>query len=79
MPKKGDSKPRHPIGDSSDPQGMACLCAQYLTWLKVKNYSTTTVDRRLDLLNSFLKWSAERGLIKPSEVTKPILERYQRW
>jgi len=79
MPKKGDGKPRHPHGDSADPNGMAALCQAYLTWLKVKNYSGVTVDRRLDLLNCFLRWADDRGLTKPGEVTKPILERYQRW
>lgn len=79
MPKKGDSRPKQPHGDPSDPQGMASLCRAYLTALRVKNYSPMTVDRRLELLNSFLKWADERGLTKPSEVTKPILERYQRW
>jgi integrase/recombinase XerD len=58
---------------------MAALCRAYLEWLKLKNYSATTVDRRLDLLNCFLKWAGDRGLTKPPEVTKPILERYQRW
>jgi integrase/recombinase XerD len=79
MPKKGDGKPRHPLGDPTDPQGMAALCRAYLEWLRVKNYSGVTVDRRLDLLNCFLRWADDRGLTKPSEVTKPILERYQRW
>jgi integrase/recombinase XerD len=79
MPKKGDAKPRHPLGDPNDPQGMAALCRAYLDWLRVKNYSAMTVDRRLDLLNHFLKWADDRGLTRPSEITKPILERYQRW
>lgn len=79
MPRKGDSKPRHPLGDPSDPEGLAALCRAYLDWLRVKNYSATTVDRRLDLLNCFLKWAGDRGLTRPGEVTKPILERYQRW
>jgi integrase/recombinase XerD len=79
MPRKGDSKPRHPVGDRTDPHGLAALCQAYLTALRVKNYSQMTVDRRLDLLNQFLKWADDRGLSKASEVTKPILERYQRW
>lgn len=79
MPKKGDAKPRKLEGDRSDPLGMTVLATKHLEWMAVRNFSAVTIDRRLDLLNAFIRWAVDRGLTSPSEITKPILERYQRW
>jgi len=78
MPRRGSRKQRAPVGDPSDPHGMAAWLAQYLEWLRSHNYSETTVANRESYLALFIGWSEERGLTRPSEITKPILERYQR-
>ena len=51
----------------------------YLDALRVLNYSEKTVESRAHHLREFVKWAHERSLARPSEVTKPILERYQRY
>ena len=51
---------------------------RHLGALRVRNYSEQTIEGREDALRRFLGWCDERGLKKPGEVTKPILERYQR-
>jgi integrase/recombinase XerD len=79
MARKGYQKTRKPAGDPNDPQGMAVLLGHHLEWLRVHNYSELTVLARLNYLNRFILWATERGVVRPSEVTKPILERYQRW
>ena len=43
------------------------------------NYSEATIATREHHLREFIKWCAERGLARPTEITKPTLERYQRW
>ena len=43
-----------------------------------KNYSHHTYENRERTLRAFAAWAAERGLVHPGEVTKPILERWQR-
>jgi integrase/recombinase XerD len=63
---------------SSDPQGLAAYVLSYLDWLKVHNYAAPTVQNRQSYLGVFVAWCAERGLMSPKEITKPILERYQR-
>jgi integrase/recombinase XerD len=63
---------------SSDPQGLAAYVMRYLDWLKVHNYAAPTVQNRQSYLGVFVAWCAERGLVSPKEITKPILERYQR-
>jgi integrase/recombinase XerD len=43
------------------------------------NYSATTVRGMKWALRVFLEWAQERELRRPDQVTKPILESYQRW
>ena len=38
-----------------------------------------TVRARRVALRKFIRWADERGLDDPREITKPMLERYQRW
>ena len=44
----------------------------------MKNYSSYTIANREYYLYCFLEWAGQRGLVRPTEITKPILERYQR-
>jgi integrase/recombinase XerD len=64
---------------SLDPEGMGALISDYLEALRVLNYSTHTVRMREHYLQRFAGWCADRSLTRPSEITKPMLERYQRW
>jgi len=65
-------------GDHGDPHGLAALAEQYLQWMEVRNYSKQTVRNRRLYLGYFFAWCYERAILRPGEVTKPILERYQR-
>src|SRR5208283_178677 len=38
-----------------------------------------TLEGRGDALKVFLAWAAERDLTRASQITRPILESYQRW
>ena len=79
MPRRGErGRRRAPVGDPSDPHGMAAWRAHYLEWLRSHNYSEATVVGRDAYLGLFLAWCEDRGLTRPNEITKPILERYQR-
>jgi integrase/recombinase XerD len=78
-PKQGQrKKPPRPIGDESDPVGFGARVRQHLQWLKERNYSERTVSNNESSLRFFVAWCEARGLSRPSDVTKPILERYQR-
>jgi integrase/recombinase XerD len=79
MPKRGRRNPKPVVGDLSDPRGMAVKMNEYLEWMRIKNYSERTVGNRELYLGYFIQWAEERGITKPAEVTKPILERYQRY
>ena len=57
---------------------LAFLSRLYVDHLTVMNYAERTVGHRETTLTQFSDWCQERGIIKASEVTKPILERYRR-
>jgi integrase/recombinase XerD len=63
----------------NDPEGLAAHVCDYLEAMRIKNFSEGTVEARIIQLNQFLAWCQERGLTRSCEVTRPILERYQRW
>jgi integrase/recombinase XerD len=78
MPKKGQRTEKRFAGDAGDAAGFAALATEYLEALRVLNYSGKTVESRAHHLREFIQWTAERSLARPSEVTRPVLERYQR-
>jgi len=79
MPRRGFRKPKQAIGDPSDPRGMAVKLHEFLEWMRIKNYSERTVGNRELYLGYLIQWAQERGVTRPAEVTRPILERYQRY
>ncbi len=78
MPRKGAILPKPIIGDPNDPDGMVAYLNRYLDWLHIQNYSKATIKGRDHYLSVFIVWCDERSLKRPNEITKPILERYQR-
>jgi integrase/recombinase XerD len=64
--------------DRSVDDGFSMWIPRHLDWMRMRNYSTHTVDNREQWLVVFALWCAARGISRPREVTKPILERYRR-
>jgi len=58
---------------------LEAMLADYLHWTQVRNYSEATVRNRRVHIGFFLNWCIERGLREPVEITRPVLERYQRY
>jgi integrase/recombinase XerD len=91
MPRKGQRlkhrkvawpKPAGPWNrDRTDPLGHLPLTAYmnaHFEWMLVTGYSEDTVRARRTSLKRFIVWCEERALREPKDITKPILERYQR-
>jgi len=78
MPRRGNKQGLPVVGALSDPYGLTTLAQAHLRWMSERNYSEATIRGRLEDLRGFLRWTAERGLMQANEVTRPILERYQR-
>jgi integrase/recombinase XerD len=51
---------------------------RFLEHMEVRNYSPRTVMTWKAYLRYFIAWCDERGLARPEQIDRPILERYQR-
>lgn len=69
-------KKRKPQAAPATP--LEALMREHLRSLEVRNYSEFTVKGRAGHIQFFLDWLKERGITDPIEVTRPVLERYQR-
>ena len=78
MPRFGHRSPAPIPGDPLDPRGLTTLVAAFLSHLAVTGASERSVTSRRITLSSFLRWCHERGLLRPAEITRPILQAYQR-
>lgn len=79
MPRSGNyGERRRKLEAPSAPDGMAAWMRRYLDALVVLGYSEELLRARRQTLAVFLEWCTERGLLRPAEITLPILERYQR-
>ncbi len=67
------------VGDTSDPQGTPALVKAFLETLALRDFSAGTIRNRRLHLNDFIIWSTDRGLLRPTDITRPILQRYQRY
>jgi integrase/recombinase XerD len=76
--RRAPRKKKPVIGDPTDPEGFGVWLRRYLEALRVKNYSERTVENRDVYLRFFVEWCEARGIVRPRDVTKPIVERYQR-
>lgn len=62
-----------------DARGLRAWLARWTEWMLVRRYSARTIDTTKSHVEAFAAWAEDRGLTKPEEITKPILERYQRF
>lgn len=65
--------------DTLKANGMYPYLQQFLEWTQVKGFSSDTVKRRRMALKKFILWCHDRDLQRPHDITKPILDRYQRY
>lgn len=61
-----------------DPEGLWTWAERFMTAQRVQNYSPATIKARRSNLRTFVEWCEARGVMRPMEVTKPILETFQR-
>ena len=76
--QRGGQEKKAEAFDRSASDALAWWRDAYLDALGSRNYSEQTVETRRFDLNFFLLWAAERDLVRAGQVTRPILEAYQR-
>jgi len=57
---------------------LAAYADEYLEWMRVHNRTPASVAGRWEEMKTFLRWAEERGLTEPRQITRTILESYQR-
>jgi integrase/recombinase XerD len=77
--RKGPVKPRPELGEAGDPLALSPLVRAYLGALEVRGFSPYTLRGLEHNLYLFLVWCEERAITRASEVTRPMILRYQRW
>ena len=80
MPRKVQDHPKllPPAGDVADPDSLYHHMLRYLAHLTERNFSLRTVEIRNEQLRYLILWCDERGLTRPQQLDRPILESYQR-
>jgi integrase/recombinase XerD len=66
------------LAHTEDPLSLDRLAREYLEGCRASHFSETTLAQRALLLDYFASWCRERGVSHASEVTLPLVERYQR-
>jgi len=54
------------------------LLEEHCRWMETRNYASGTIHNNRLYVGRFIDWLAERGVLRAQDVTRPMLERYQR-
>ena len=65
--------------DPAEASGFYPYLVRFIEWSDSRGYSKRTTAARAEHLRRFIRWCTERGLDRPQDVTRPILERYRRY
>jgi integrase/recombinase XerD len=77
--QRGGNTPKPDGFERDAPDALALWGDGYLESLASRNYSPGTLEGRRNALKMFLSWAAERDLKQAGQITRPILENFQRW
>jgi integrase/recombinase XerD len=78
MPRFGDRRPAPIPGDLRDPDSLGALLSAFLSHLSVTGATERSVASRRITLSAFLRWCHDRDLPRAGQITRPILQAYQR-
>jgi integrase/recombinase XerD len=79
--KRAAIKPVGPPHTQADPLAGKLLVRymeEHFEWMTVTGYSTDTVRARRQHIRKFITWIDERGIDDVRQITRPMVERYQR-
>ncbi|AUX71698.1 site-specific tyrosine recombinase XerC [Erwinia pyrifoliae] len=69
---------RQPVGPAHDPKSLYALLLRFVKWRRERNWSETTLKVQTHHGYRFICWAQERGIHHAADVTRPVLERWQR-
>ena len=76
---KPPGPPRHETHDALAHNRLVRYMEEHFEWMLVTGYSPDTVRARRVAIRKFIGWADERGLDDPTDITRPMLERYQKY
>src|SRR5262249_26973978 len=76
--RRRGTKPVTAAGSLDEPGAWRPLVNAFLDARRAKGFSEHTVYGNEKNLRHFIAWAEERSILRPREVARPILERYQR-
>jgi len=59
--------------------GLAAALSRYLEHLGVRGYRPQGMQTAARYIGDFIEWASERGVAHPSQVSRAVLERYERF
>lgn len=75
----GNLKTRAELGDPLAHNGLVRYMEEHFEWMTVTGYSLDTVRARRQNIRRFIAWLDDRGIDDPRQITRPMVERYQRF
>lgn len=60
-----------------EPSELEVRQREYSRWMLTVNFAPSTIEQRRKHLSKFIDWCHQRGILKPQEVTRNILQHYQ--
>lgn len=63
----------------SDPRSLEAYALAYKEQLQAQHYATQSVQYKYAALTWFIEWCHERGIERIEQITRPVLQRYQRY
>jgi integrase/recombinase XerD len=78
MAKQSRRRVMREVGDPRNPQGLLVMMLRYLDYLRVRGCTASTLHGVEAYLRDFIGWCDFRSLERPHQVTRTILETYQR-
>ena len=66
-------------GNASDRESFYQVSQEFLAWLKIQNYSSFTIEIYEKTIRYFAQWCEPRGITRYSQVTKQVIQHYQKY
>jgi integrase/recombinase XerD len=78
-PRFGGAAHTRPTGAPQDVRGLFAAMRRYLEHRGVLGATAQALESTERCLRDFIIWADERGVTHPQQVSRAVLERYQRW
>jgi len=73
------ARPKTPVSKPVPQNRMGILLEDFIAWMQLGNAAHYTLYHRRACIARFIRWATDWGMADPLEITRPILERYQRY